>query len=135
MFSGSLIGIVVGVVFCGIFAAVAMVIGKKEHAKLSDILAGVSDQDKNLIKNQVFEATDGKDMFITNAYVCSAEKVGDKIEAVLLFYAEEHQSFMNRKAKVKSGDAVAAKLVKGAFVPALMKYDREMHYHDFKKLL
>ena len=132
---GSLIGIVVGVAICAVLAVVFITLGKKETAKVDAMLANLSDEQKNMIKNQSYAQADGKDMYTTNAYIVTTIDEGEKLKAVLLFYFKEHQEFYTRNAKLTKQDAAAKGIAPGAFVPALMKYDKDMHYFDFKKLV
>ena len=64
-----------------------------------------------------------------------AKKDGAKVTAIALFYAPEHGEFYDRKIKLSKADAQAKGVQAGAFVPALMKYDKEMHYFVYKKLV
>ncbi len=135
MAPGSFAGFAIGMAACGIFTIVAMKVSKKDGEKLKEILERLSEQEKNEIKNQTYTETDGKDMYITNAYVVSTVDEGDKVKAVIMFYSPEHQEFYTRNIKLSKSDATSKGITAGAFVPAKMKYDKEMHYYDFKKLL
>ena len=102
---------------------------------LDAILASVSEETKQQIINAGFAETDKKDFYTTRAYIFQVNEDGDKVTAIALFYAPEHGEFYDRKIKLSKADAQAKGVQAGAFVPALMKYDKEMHYFDYKKLV
>lgn len=132
---GSLAGLIIAVIAIAIFVVVAMKIAKKDGANLEAILANVPEETKQQIINGGFTETDKKDFYTTNAYIFQVNEDGDKVTAIALFYAPEHGEFYDRKIKMSKADAQAKGVQAGAFVPALMKYDKEMHYFDFKKLV
>ncbi|MBO4347675.1 MAG: hypothetical protein J5840_08580 [Lachnospiraceae bacterium] len=132
---GSFLGIIVGLVVCGIIAFVGIKISKKEGVKIDAVLAGLNDEEISAVKSQTFTPTDKKNMFNSYGYVVSVLENGEKVQATLLFYMEEHDSFYTRVAKVDEATAVSKGIKQGAFVPVSMKYDAEMHYYDYKGLL
>ncbi len=132
---GSLAGLIIAVIAIAIFVVVAMKIAKKDGANLEAILANVPEETKQQIINGGFTETDKKDFYTTNAYIFHVNEEGDKVTAIALFYAPEHGEFYDRKIKMSKADAQAKGVQAGAFVPALMKYDKEMHYFDYKKLV
>ena len=131
---GAIIGLIIGVVVCGIIAFVAIKLGKKESASISAILAALPEELKKTLMNQTFTEAQGKDMFTSNALVTFVTKDGDKVKATLMFYMEEHDDFYTRNVKLTQSEADSKGIAQNKFVPVLMKYDREMHYYDFKKL-
>ena len=132
---GSFAGIIVGLVVCGIIAFVAIKISKKDGAKLDAVLAGLNQDEIEAVKSQTFAPTDKKNMFTSYGYVTSVVENGEKVNATLLFYMEEHDSFYTKVAKIDEATAVSKGIKQGAFVPVSMKYDAEMHYYDYKGLL
>ena len=132
---GSLAGLIIAVIAIAVFVVVAMKIAKKDGANLEAILANVPEETKQQIINGGFTETDKKDFYTTNAYIFQVNEDGDKVTAIALFYAPEHGEFYDRKIKMSKADAQAKGVQAGAFVPALMKYDKEMHYFDYKKLV
>ncbi|SCW55442.1 hypothetical protein SAMN02910456_01815 [Ruminococcaceae bacterium YRB3002] len=128
-------GLVVGVIVCGIFALICLKVSKKENASLEKVLSGVPEDLQEELKNQGFEKADGRDMFTSQALVASVDEDGDKVRATLLFWAEEHENFYTRIAKMSASEADSRGIATGKFVPVLMKYDKEMHYYDYKKLV
>ena len=127
---GSLAGLIVAVIAIAIFVVVAMKIAKRDGANLEAILSNVPEETKQQIINAGFTETDKKDFYTTNAYIFQVNEDGDKVTAIALFYAPEHGEFYDRKIKMSKADAQAKGVQAGAFVPALMKYDKEMHYFD-----
>ena len=132
---GSFAGLIVGIIVIAVFVFVALKIAKKDGANLDAILANVSEETKQQIINAGFAETDKKDFYTTKAYIFQVNEDGDKVTAIALFYATEHGEFYDRKIKLSKADAQAKGVQAGAFVPALMKYDKEMHYFDYKKLV
>lgn len=135
MGNGSGLGMLCGVIFCAILAVVGYFVTKKDKSRIDDYLSQMTEEEKNLVQNQTFTATDKKNMFTSNAFVVKAEEVNGKIEAVLIFYMENHQSYYDRNVKIAASDPLAANLKKGNFVPVLMKWDKDMYYYDYKKLI
>lgn len=135
MFAGGWIGLLIGAAFCGVLTIIVFIVSKKEGASVDSILQTLSDEQKNSMMNMTYEKAKKKDMFTSKGLVTSVSEEGEKVKAVLMFYMEEHQSFYTRKVKLTKDDAKNKGIVAGAFVPVLMKYDKDMHYYDFKKLL
>ena len=132
---GSLAGLVIGVIVCGVFAFVALKIAKKDGARLEDLLKTIPEETKQQIMDMEYTEADKKGFYNTNAYVAKVKEDGDKVSASILFFAAEHGDFYDRKVKLSKAEADAKGIQEGAFVPALMKYDKEMHFFDYKKLL
>lgn len=135
MGNGTGMGLIIGVVVCAIIAIAGYFITKKDKSRIDDYLSQMTDEEKNQVQNQTFASTDKKNMFTSNAFVVKADEVEGKIEAVLIFYMENHTAYYDRKVKVAATDPLAANLKKGNFVPVLMKWDKDMYYYDFKKLI
>ena len=132
---GSWAGLAKGAVICIIFAIIAIKISKKTKAKTDEILAQIPEEKKNELKNQTFTKADGKDMYSSNALVVSVTEEGDKAKVLLMFYASEHADFYTRNVKLAKSEVESKGIVANSFIPVLMKYDKEMHYYDFKKIL
>lgn len=132
---GSLVGLIAGAAFCGVLAAAGIFFSKKDKVRIDDYLNTMSDEEKNLVQNQTFTATEKKNMFTSNGFVVKSENVEGKIEAVLIFYMENHKAYYDRKVKLDANDPKAKTLVRGAFVPVLMKWDKDMYYYDYKGLI
>ena len=132
---GSLAGAIIGVVVCVIFALIAIKVTKKEKVKTDALLAELSDNLKNEVKNQTFTKAEGNNMFTSQALVAGTTEENDTVKAVLLFWMSEHQEHYTRTVKLNKSEAESKGIAKGNFVPVLMKYDKEMHYYDFKKII
>ena len=132
---GSFAGLIIGVLVCAVLAFVAIKVSKKESANTAAILATLTEEQKNEMRNMTYAKADGKDMFSSKGLITSVQDEGEKVAATIMFYMQEHQDFYTRKLKLVKAEAQSKGIVRGAFVPVLMKYDREMHYYDFKKLL
>lgn len=132
---GAIAGLIAGLVICGIIAFIAIKVSKKENASIDAILETLPEDIKNNLMNQQFTEAQGKDMYTSNALVTSVTEDGDKVKATLMFYMEEHDSFYTRNVKLTQSEADSKGIAVNKFVPVLLKYDREMHYYDFKKLV
>ena len=126
---------IVAILVVGVFAAVVFFLAKRENANTDEVVKSISDENRNLLRNQTFEKAEGNDLYKSNALVASVNTDGEKSKAVLLFYSEAHDSYYTRTVKMSKADAESKGLKEGHFVPVLMKYDKEMHYYDYKKLL
>ena len=132
---GSLTGAIIGVVVCVIFAIIAMKVSKKDKVKTEALLAELSEEQKNAVKNQTFAKAEGNNMFTSQALVAKTTEENDVVKGILLFWMDEHQDYYTRNVKVSKSAAQSKGIVKGNFVPVLMKYDKEMLYYDYKKIL
>ena len=132
---GSWAGLAIGVVVCVIFAIVIINLSKKTKAKTDEILAQIPEEKKNELKNQTYTQADGKNIYTSNGLVVSVAEEGDKAKVMLMFYSDEHDEFYTRNVKLDKSEVESKGIAVNAFVPALMKYDKDMHYYDFKKIL
>ena len=132
---GSFAGLVIGVIVCAALAFVAIKVSKKEGATTQAILATLSEEEKNEMMNQTYTKAEGKDMYTTNAFIVSITQEAEKSKVLIMFYMQEHQAYYTKTVKMTPADVAAKGYAPHSFVPALMKYDKEMHYYDFKKLI
>lgn len=135
MRDGYLLGLIVTGAIIGGATPILLKIAKKEKANIEEILATLTDEEKNAIKNQTYTKADGKNMFTTNGFVVNVDDEGEKRTVTVMFYAEQHLDYYIRKVKLNKSEAISKGIEKGKFVPALMKYNEEFHYYDFKKLM
>lgn len=47
----------------------------------------------------------------------------------------EHRAYYTRNVKMTKAEAESKGYTALSFVPVLMKYDKDMHYYDFKKII
>ena len=132
---GTIAGLIIGVIVCAIFAFVIMKLAKKESANLEEILKAIPAEYKEQLKNVAFDPAEGKNMFTSKALVADVKTENDKSKARLIFWAPEHAEFFDRNVKVTAEEISSKNISKLSFIPVLMKYDPEMHFHDFKKIL
>ena len=132
---GSYAGIVVGIIICAIFAVIAIKVSKKEKVSTDAILASLSDEQKEEIKNQGYTEADGRNMYKSQGFIHSIKEDGDKSVIGLIFYMPEHGEYYTRNVKMAKAEADAKGYTAQSFVPVLMKYDKDMHYYDFKKII
>lgn len=126
---------VVGLIVClAIVFVILFFVSKKDQNVTDGLVAALSEEQRNLIKNQTFTHVKGQ-MFNSNGMVGAVEEKDGKVIADIIFYMEEHQGFYSKKVKVSTSDERAKNLKVGNLVPVLMKHDKEMHYYDFKKML
>ena len=133
--NGGFIGLIVGVVVCGIIAAICFKVAKKSAGELKTLLESMTDEEKNLVKNQTFAKSTAKDMFTSNVFIAAVNEEKDKLIATILYFDANRGEFFYKDIKAKKKDAVAPNLVRGNFVPAMLKYDKDMCYYDFKKFI
>lgn len=132
---GSVAGLIIGVIVCAIFAFVVTKLAKKESANLEEILNGIPAEYKDQLKNVSFDKAEGNNMYTSLALVADVKTENNKSKARLIFWAPEHAEFFDRNVKVTEEEIVSKNIRKLNFIPVLMKYDPEMHFHDFKKIL
>ena len=132
---GTVAGLIIGVIVCAIFAFVVLKLAKKESANLEEILKSIPDEHKDQLKNVTFEKTEGNNMFTSYALVADVKTENNKSKARLIFWAPEHAEFFDRNVKVTEEEISSKNIKKLSFIPVLMKYDPEMHFHDFKRIL
>lgn len=132
---GSVTGLIVGVIVCAIFAFVILKLSKKANAKLEEILKDIPAEYKEQLKNVSYDKAEGKNMFTSYALVADVTTENNKSRARLIFWAPEHSEFFDRNVKVTEEEISSKNISKLSFIPVLMKYDPEMHFHDFKKIL
>lgn len=132
---GSVAGLIIGVIVCAIFAFVVTKLAKKESANLEEILKDIPSEHKEQLKNVTFEKTEGNNMYTSYALVADVKTENNKSKARLIFWAPEHAEFFDRNVKVTEEEISSKNIKKLSFIPVLMKYDPEMHFHDFKKIL
>ena len=133
--NGGFIGLIIGAVVCGIIAVICVIAGKKGSVKLEEILESMTDEEKNMVRNQTFNKADGKAMFTTNVFIAKTEDLGDKINATILYFDGFRSEYFFRNVKVKKSEPVVANLTRGNFVTSLLKYDKDMCFYDFKKFI
>ena len=132
---GSVAGLIIGIIVCAIFAFVVMKLAKKESANLEEILKDIPAEYKDQLKNVTFEKAEGNNMYTSYALVSDVKTENNKSKARLIFWAPEHAEFLDRNVKVTEEEISSKNIKKLSFIPVLMKYDPEMHFHDFKKIL
>ena len=132
---GSVAGLIIGIIVCAIFAFVVMKLAKKESANLEEILKDIPAEYKDQLKNVTFEKAEGNNMYTSYALVSDVKTENNKSKARLIFWAPEHAEFFDRNVKVTEAEISSKNIKKLSFIPVLMKYDPEMHFHDFKKIL
>ena len=125
-----------GVIICGIFAAIVFFIAKKDGAKLEDLLAGVPEDKLELLKAEEYQPMDGNGIkCATRGLIAAIDSDDKKAKIHLLFFNSPRQEFYDQTAKISAAEAKGKGFKQFDMVPCEMKYDKEMHIHEFKKLM
>lgn len=130
------LGIVIGVVVCGIFAAVVFILAKKGNASLEELLATVPDELKEALKAEVFQPLDGAGIkCATRGLVGSVDTKGETTKVRLIFYNESRDGFYDQTTKIRTSEFNGKGYKLHDMIPCQMKYDKEYHIHEFKKIM
>lgn len=131
-----LLYLLAGVVICGIFAAVVFFIAKKDGAKLEDLLSEVPEDKLELLKAEEYQPMDSNGIkCATRGLVAKITSDEKKATIHLIFYNEPRQEFYDQTAKISAAEAKGKGFQQFDMVPCEMKYDKETHIHEFKKIM
>ena len=127
--------IIIGLVPVAIIAVIVYFVAKKDTAKLDDLLAAMSEDEKQQLREQEYIKSNlGKKMYETKGYVAQIEDLGERSKVHILFYNEPRQDFYDQPTKVNNSDLEPKGIRYGAFVDCNMKYDEEYKIYQFKGL-
>ena len=132
----ALIGIGIGVVVCAILVVVIFVVSKKGNANLEELLATIPDDLKEALKAETFQPLDGAGIkCATRGLVGAVDTNGENTKVRLIFYNEARDGFYDQTAKIRTSEFNGKGYKLHAMIPCQMKYDKEYHIHEFKKIL
>ena len=131
-----LLYLLIGVVICLVFAAVVFFISKKDGAKLEDLLSGIPEDKLELLKAEEYQPMDSKGVKCATRGLIAAMESNDKKATIhLIFFNAPRQEFYDQTAKIPAAEAKGKGFKQFDMVPCEMKYDKEMHIHEFKKIM
>ncbi|MBR6478420.1 MAG: hypothetical protein IKS85_08225 [Lachnospiraceae bacterium] len=131
-----LLYLAIALVICGVFAAVCFVIAKKDNASLSDLLATIPEEAKEALKIENYQPMDGNGIkCATRGLAGAITTKGESSKIRLIFYNEARDAFYDCTAKIRTSELNGRGYKLYDMIPCEMKYDREMHIHDFKRIM
>ncbi len=126
----------VALVIVGIFAAVIFVIAKKSGTKLEELLATIPEEKQEQLKAEVYQPLDGAGIkCATRGLLAAIDTKGEKSTVRLIFYNEARDAFYDQTTKIRTSELIGKGFQLYDMVPCQMKYDKEYHIHEFKKIL
>lgn len=126
----------VGVVIVGIFAAVVFIWAKKDNASLEDLLSSIPEDKKEAVKVEPYQPLDGAGIkCATRGLIGSIETKGENSKVRLVFYNEAREGFYDQTAKIRTSELNGKGYKLYDLIPCQMKYDKEYHIHEFKKIM
>lgn len=132
----TIICIVVALVVVGIFAVVCLVIAKRDNTKLEDLLAGIPAEKQEELKAEVYQPMDGLGIkCATRGLVGAVETNGDSTKVRLVFYNQARDAFYDQTTKIRTSEFNGKGYKLYDMIPCEMKYDKEYHIHEFKKIM
>jgi len=132
----TIICIVVALAVCGIFAGVCFVIAKKDKTKLEDLLATVPAEKQEALKAENYQPLDGAGIkCATRGLLAAIDTKGDMSTVRLIFYNETRDAFYDQTTKIRTSELNGKGYKLFDMVPCQMKYDKEYHIHEFKKIM
>ena len=127
--------IIIGLVPVTILAVVVYFAAKKDSAKLEDMLAEMSEDKKQQLRDQEYvKSILGKKMYETKGYVAQIQDLGERSKVHILFYNELRRDFYDQPTKVNNSDLEPKGISIGAFIDCNMKYDEEYQIYQFKSI-
>ncbi|MBQ1849466.1 MAG: hypothetical protein II139_03765 [Lachnospiraceae bacterium] len=132
----TIICIVVALVVVGIFAVVFLVIAKMDNTKLEDLLASIPAEKQEQLKAEVYQPMDGLGIkCATRGLVGAVETNGDSTKVRLVFYNQARDAFYDQTTKIRTSEFNGKGYKLYDMIPCEMKYDKEYHIHEFKKIM
>lgn len=120
----------------GVFAAVVFVIAKKGNAKLEELLATIPEEKKEALKVEVYQPLDGAGIkCATRGLVGAVDTKGESTTVRLIFYNEARDGFYDQTTKIRTSEFNGKGYKLYDMIPCQMKYDKEYHIHEFKKIM
>lgn len=117
----SFVGLLIGVVVCGVFAAVVFVLAKKGNAKFQEILATIPEDVKQaLVDSPITNANTKKGGVIQTGYLHAIEGEGKKVGLYIVYFNRYFPNQMNEfsyaELSAKSSDLQAHGIKVGDFI-------------------
>lgn len=132
----TLIMILIVLAVVGVFAAVIFVIAKKGNAKLEELLATIPEEKKEELKAEPYQPLDGAGIkCATRGLIGAVDTKGESTMVRLIFYNEARDGFYDQSTKIRTSEFNGKGFKLYDLIPCQMKYDKEYHIHEFKKIL
>ncbi|MBQ9490781.1 MAG: hypothetical protein IKO41_03785 [Lachnospiraceae bacterium] len=132
----TIICIVVALAVCGIFAGVCFVIAKKDKTKLEDLLATIPAEKQEALKAENYQPLDGAGIkCATRGLLAAIDTKGETSTVRLIFYNETRDAFYDQTTKIRTSELNGKGYKLFDMIPCQMKYDKEYHIHEFKKIM
>ena len=132
----TIICIVVALAVCGIFAGVCFVIAKKDKTKLEDLLATIPAEKQEALKVENYQPLDGAGIkCATRGLLAAIDTKGETSTVRLIFYNETRDAFYDQTTKIRTSELNGKGYKLFDMIPCQMKYDKEYHIHEFKKIM
>ena len=129
-------GLLIGLVVCGIFAVVVFVIAKKDNTKLEELLAQIPAEKQEELKAENYQPLDGAGIkCATRGLLAAIDTKGDMSTVRLVFYNEARDAFYDQTTKIRTSELNGKGFKLYDMIPCQMKYDKEYHIHEFKKIM
>ena len=129
-------GLLIGLVVCGIFAVVVFVIAKKDNTKLEELLAQIPAEKQEELKVENYQPLDGAGIkCATRGLLAAIDTKGDMSTVRLVFYNEARDAFYDQTTKIRTSELNGKGFKLYDMIPCQMKYDKEYHIHEFKKIM
>lgn len=126
----------IGIVVCAIFAVIVLVISKKDNANLEELLVTIPEDKKEALKAENYQPLDGNGIkCATRGLLASIETKGENSKLRLIFYNEARDAFYDQSAKIRTSELKGKGFQLYDMIPCQMKYDKEYHIHEFKKIM
>ena len=126
----------IGVAVCAVFAVIILVIAKKDNANLEELLATIPEDKKEELKAENYQPLDGSGIkCATRGLIGAIETKGESSKIRLIFYNEARDAFYDQSTKIRTSELNGKGFKLFDMVPCQMKYDKEYHIHEFKKIM
>ncbi|MBP5280883.1 MAG: hypothetical protein J6Z22_00100 [Lachnospiraceae bacterium] len=123
-------------VVLGIIVAVLFVVARKGNANLEELLATIPEELKEALKAEEYQPLDGAGIkCATRGLVGAVETKGEDTKVRLIFYNEARDGFYDQTTKIRTSEFNGKGYKLYDMIPCQMKYDKEYHIHEFKKIM
>ena len=131
-----LIMLVIVLAVLGVFVAIIFVIAKKDNANLEELLSSVPEDLKEALKVEPYQPLDGAGIkCATRGLIGAIDTKGESTKVRLIFYNESRDGFYDQTAKISTSELNGKGFKLHDMLPCQMKYDKEYHIHEFKKIM
>ena len=120
----------------GVFVAVIFIVAKKGNANLEELLASIPEDRKEAVKAEPYQPMDGAGIkCATRGLLAAIDTRGESSKVRLVFYNEAREGFYDQTTTIRTSELNGKGYKLYDLVPCQMKYDKEYHIHEFKKIM